>query len=108
MGEFNKLFSNASGAFSHAKIAEKVRKIAYGNLTCLGRHTVSGMITSGGDQFVDWTSFYRLFSEQRIDISRLNEACIEGAIEELADNRAIVAHMDDTIIKKTGRKIPGT
>lgn len=108
MGEFDKLFSNASDAFNHPKIASKARKIAYGNLTCMGRHTISGMITSGGHQFVDWSSFYRLFSKQRVDLSRLNEVCIEGAIQELDNNRMIIAHMDDTIIKKTGRKIPGT
>jgi hypothetical protein len=85
----------------------KARALAYGNLTCLGRHTVSGMITSAGKQFMDWTSFYRLFSKQRIDISKLNEVCLEGAVEEL-DEGMIVGHMDDTIIKKTGKKIPGT
>jgi hypothetical protein len=108
MGELDKLFANASGAFSHSKIANKARKVAYGNLTCLGRHTISGMITSGGHQFVDWTSVYRLFSQQRVDITKLNEACLEGAIGELDDNRMIVAHMDDTIIRKTGKKVPGT
>ncbi|HYN44363.1 MAG TPA: transposase, partial [Candidatus Limnocylindrales bacterium] len=108
MGEFDKLFSNASDAFNHPKIASKVRKLAYGNLTCMGRHTISGMITSGGHQFLDWSSFYRLFSKQRVDLSRLNEVCIEGAIQELDNKRMIIAHMDDTIIKKTGRKIPGT
>ena len=107
MGELDKLFRNSSVAFSHSKIVEKARELAYGNLTCLGRHTVSGMITSGGHQFIDWTSFYRLFSKQRIDISKLNDVCLEGAIEELNDGM-IVAHMDDTVIKKTGKKIPGT
>lgn len=97
----------ASTAFGHPKIAKKVRELAYGNLTCLGRHTVSGMITSAGKQFMDWTSFYRLFSRQRIDIAQLEKVCLEGAIEEL-DDGMILAHMDDTVIKKTGRKIPGT
>jgi hypothetical protein len=107
ISELDRLLGKSSAAFSHSKIAEKVRELAYGNLTCLGRHTVSGMITSAGKQFMDWTSFYRLFSKQRIDISILNNVCLEGAVEEL-DDGMIVAHMDDTIIKKTGKKIPGT
>jgi len=101
------LFACSSTAFSNPKVAERARKIAYGNLTCLGRHTISGMITSGGHQFVDWSSFYRLFSEQRIDISKLNDTCLAATVGEL-DDGMIVAHMDDTIIKKTGKKIPGT
>ena len=103
----DRLFGKSAAAFGHPKIAKKVRELAYGNLTCLGRHTVSGMITSAGKQFMDWTSFYRLFSKQRIDISKLNDVCLEGAVEEL-DGGMIVTHMDDTIIKKTGKKIPGT
>ena len=65
------------------------------------------MITSAGKQFMDWTSFYRLFNRQRIDITQLDKVCLEGAIEKL-DDGMILAHMDDTVIKKTGRKIPGT
>lgn len=66
------------------------------------------MITSGGHQFVDWSSFYRLFSKQRVNLSRLNEVCIKGAIQELDDSGMLVGSMDDTTLKKTGKKIPGT
>jgi len=57
---------------------------------------------------MDWSGFYRLFSKQRIDIKKINEVCIENAIEELDDDQMIIAHMDDTVVKKTGKKIPGT
>lgn len=57
---------------------------------------------------MDWTSSYRLFSGQRINIEKLNQVCIESGIEELPPDEMIVAHMDDTILKKTGKKIPGT
>lgn len=107
MAELDMLFSKASGAFSCPKVAEKARKIAYGNLTCLGRHTISGMITSGGNQFLDWSPFYRLFSRQRVDVTELNSACLKSALDGL-DNGTVLAHMDDTVIKKTGKKIPGT
>ncbi|MEQ6119586.1 hypothetical protein AAOP42_08675, partial [Reichenbachiella sp. MALMAid0571] len=82
--------------------------MVYGNLACLGRHTVSGMLTASGHQFMDWSCFYRLFSEQRINIEKLNDVCIENAIEQLDDNQIIIAHMDDRVVKKTGKKIPGT
>ena len=108
MGELDKLLSKGTEAFTKSKIAKKVRELVYGNLTCLGRHTISGMLTASGHQFVDWTSFYRLFSNQRIDIDKLNEVSIEGAVEELKSDQMILAHMDDTILKKTGKKIPGT
>jgi len=104
----DKLFAKGEGAFTHPRIAKKARQLAYGNLACLGRHTVSGMLTASGRQFMDWTSFYRLFSEERVQVKLLNEVCIESTMEELAPNEMVVAHMDDTLLKKTGKKIPGT
>ena len=74
----------------------------------MGRHTVSGMLTASGHQFKDWSGFYRLFSNQRVDIGQLNDVCIENAIEELDDNQKVLVHMDDALLKKTGKKIPGT
>lgn len=107
-GELDKLLAKGAGAFTHPKIAQRVRQLAYGNLTCLGRHTISGMITASGRQFMDWSAAYRLFSEQRIDVAKLQQVCLERAVEEVAADQMIVAHMDDTILKKTGKKIPGT
>jgi hypothetical protein len=86
----------------------KARQIAYGLLTCLGRHTVTGMLASSGGQFVDWTSAYRLFNKERIDVGRFFTAALRETLNERPSSQGIVAHMDDTLIKKTGRKIPGT
>ena len=57
---------------------------------------------------MDWSSVYRLFSQQRIDPLVLFNIVRKHALQELKEHPRIVAHMDDTILKKTGRKIPGT
>lgn len=74
----------------------------------MGRRTVTGMLSSSGNQFSDWSSAYRLFSKQRIDMSELFSVIQKGVVEQNSDLKYIVAHMDDTIIKKTGKKISGT
>lgn len=104
----DRLLCKAKGAFHQAQTGARTRQLAFGNLTCLGRHTVTGMLTASGDQFVDWTSSYRLFSEQRVGIDKLYDVSIASTIEELDPGQMIIGHMDDTIIKKTGKKIPGT
>jgi len=81
--------------------------LAFGALTCMGRHTLTGMLTASGQQFMDWSSAYRLFSKERIDTSKLFDVARAGVLKELESHEIIVAHMDDTIIKKTGRHIPG-
>ena len=37
------------------------------HLVCPGRHTVSGLITTFGNQFRDWTADYSLYSRDRVD-----------------------------------------
>ena len=86
----------------------KGRDLAFGALTCLGRHTLTGLLTASGRQFMDWTSAYRLFSRCRVNTSKLFNVVRSGILNELEGQQSIVAHMDDTILKKTGKQIPGT
>lgn len=83
-------------------------ELAYGLLTCLGRHTITGMLTTRGRHFIDWSSAYRLFGKSRIDIGELFSVARQGVLEQLPGDAMIIAHMDDTIIRKVGKKIPGT
>jgi len=106
--EFDLLFNDCFRAFNHTAQWEKARELAYGTLTCMGRHTLTGMLTACGKQFMDWSSAYRLFSHQRIDTSKIFNIAQENVLQETKDQSMIVAHMDDTILKKTGRHVPGT
>ena len=74
----------------------------------MGKRTLTGMITASAHQFIDWSSVYRLFSRQRIDVSRCFDVARTNILKELTTQDSIVAHMDDTILKKTGLKVPGT
>ena len=106
--ELDLLFNQCTGAFNQDSAWKVGRELAFGALTCMGRHTLTGMLTASGQQFVDWSSAYRLFSQVRVDTSKLFEVVHSGVMQELETQQMIVAHMDDTILKKTGRHIPGT
>lgn len=86
----------------------RARDLAYGTLTCMGRHTLTGMLSSSGKQFMDWSSAYRLFSQHRLDCSKVFDKVQQEVLQELSASSKIVTHMDDTILKKTGRFVPGT
>jgi len=66
------------------------------------------MLTATGNQFIDWSAYYRIFSHLRIDIDKLFEIIFLMSVDLLKDQPFIVAHMDDTIIRKKGRKVAGT
>jgi hypothetical protein len=86
----------------------RARELAYGFLTCAGRVTITGMLISIGKQFRDWTAAYRLFWGVRMDVDKIFETATNASLEELLPSQMIVMHMDDTVIRKTGKKIPGT
>jgi hypothetical protein len=77
-------------------------------LTCLGRQTITGVLTATGSQFKDWSADYRLFSDQRVDMDQLFKTSQKEVLNQLNPKQMIVAHMDDTILKKTGKNIAGT
>ena len=106
--EFEGLFNDCAGAFSHPRHWGVGRDLAYGMLHCMGRRTLTGMLTARGKQFQDWTSAYRLFSKERVDPEKMFDVALDNGLAQLPSQQPIVVHMDDTIIKKTGRTVPGT
>jgi hypothetical protein len=76
-------------------------------LVCLGRHTLTNLLTTEGRQYLDWTADYRLYSRQRIDCAEVF-AQVRKEVEALnGDNPVVVTALDDSLMRKTGKKIPG-
>jgi len=73
----------------------------------LGRRTITGLIAASGRQFEDWSADYRVFSEARFNPDRLFDAVRRGVEDLLDPGAAVVVAMDDTLLRKRGRKIPG-
>jgi hypothetical protein len=68
---------------------------------------MTNLITTGGRQFVDWTADYRLYSQSRIDCENLF-ALVRQEVQKLNnDKQRLVTALDDSLIRKTGKKIPG-
>lgn len=66
------------------------------------------MLTSRGRQFEDWSSAYRLFAKNRVDVGQIFKVARQRVLKILPDDSMIIVHMDDTLIRKRGKKIPGT
>lgn len=77
------------------------------SLVCLGRHTVTGLLSTSGLQFRDWTAAYRLFAWDRIDMSRLFSIISLEASKELPHDGRVYLAMDDSQLRKTGKHIHG-
>lgn len=80
-----------------------------GLLNCMGKRTVTGMLTASGQQFRDWSAAYRLFYGERMDTNHLFSVIRQELLERhINSQEPVYAHMDDTNIRKRGKKIAGT
>jgi len=82
--------------------------LAISALVGLGRRTVSGMLCTSAQQFTDWSAAYRLFTHERFDCDSLFEPVRRTMLESLAPEEPLVMLMDDTLVRKRGRKVHGT
>lgn len=72
----------------------------------MGRHTLTNLITTGGRQHVDWTADYRMYGQERISCESVFTQ-IGKEICGLNDGNRLVVALDDSLLHKTGKKIPG-
>lgn len=95
------------GLLEQCDASRRLRSHLTAALLSPDRATVSNLICLGGRADADWTADYRLYSRGRADA----EALLDGALAEvLAATPAqgpLVFGVDDTTVRKTGRRIPG-
>lgn len=75
-------------------------------LVCMGRHTMTNLLKTGGWQFVDWTADYRMYCRERFDAECIFSH-IRKEVAGLNGNKPLITALDDSLLHKTGRKIPG-
>ena len=108
IGAFNRLFDQTKPAFAQKRTFERARTLAMSSLVGLGRRTVSGMLCASAQQFADWSAAYRLFEWQRFDTDALFSPARREVVDRLNSEEPLVVMMDDTMMRKRGRKVHGT
>lgn len=76
-------------------------------LVGFGRHTITGLIRTQNRHQQDWTAEYRFYSQERFDddaIFDLVRTVLDGHLDKPAP---LVTAMDDSLLRKTGRKVHG-
>lgn len=105
---FDSLLASWQALFSQQRMFERARRLTFGLLSCLRLHLTSTAICASGRQFVDWSADYRLCSRSPWEPHRLFDPIFDHLPALLASPTApVIAALDDTLCKKTGRHIPG-
>src|SRR5437016_5105235 len=93
-------------AFPQARTHERAMEHAIASLCVFGRRTISRSLGALGRSDCDWSADYKLFSRGRWPVERLFDPVIDEFLERYPKG-PVVAAIDDTKLRKTGRKIPG-
>lgn len=90
---------------SGMRTAQRMMEHVLAQLACLGTHTITGLLQTCGHQFRDWSADYRFYERDRVNPEHL----FEPVRQWLCDNQQgpVVLAMDDTHLRKTGRKVHG-
>jgi len=91
-------------AFPQSRSCQRAVDQVLGSLLALGRRTLSRSLWALGRQHRDWSADYRLHSRSRWNIQDLFQPILQHAAP-LCDDSLLVVAMDDTRIRKTGKKI---
>ncbi len=101
--QLDQLFADLAPAFESEADFARARVHWLAGLLNLGRHTITGALTTAGQQHHDWTADYR--SLQRLPVEAVFNQVRRHTLEQ-TQGPWVVA-LDDTSTRKTGRRIPG-
>ena len=74
------------------------------HLICTQRHTITGLLNTLGRGQQDWTKAYRLYREH-VDGAAIFSPILDGVLELLAKGSALVVGVDDSHLRKAGKKV---
>ena len=106
--EFDRLFAQTHPAFNQERVFQRAHGLAKASLLTLGKHTITGMLAASGKLFQDWSATYRMFEKERITQKELFAPAIQNVLAGLDEDAPLFTMMDDTLVRKRGRKIAGT
>ena len=68
---------------------------------------MTGLLTTCGAQFRDWTSSYRLFSHDRLPVETIFSVVRRAVLAELPPQAPVCAVLDDSLLRRSGLRTPG-
>lgn len=95
------------GLFGARESFERCRRHLLSSLVGFGRHTVTGLIRTQNRHQQDWTADYRFYSRERFDADALFDLARKTLETHLDKPAPLVIAMDDSLLRKSGRKVHG-
>jgi hypothetical protein len=68
---------------------------------------VTGLLTTSGSQFHDWSATYRLFSQDRLPVAEIFSVVRRAVADQLPAGAPFRAVLDDSLLRRSGLRTPG-
>lgn len=94
-------------AFSCVQSFQRARRHFLAHLAGFGRHTISSLLRTQNRHQQDWSADYRFYSQDRFDEQAVFNQIRCEVEKNLPSGKPLVTSMDDSLLRKTGRKIHG-
>jgi len=85
-----------------------MRALLFGHLFSFARRTVTQALVALGMTEHDWSAFYRLFNEPRIDYEVLSGLFLQETLAQVPKDEPYVAVVDGVQVPRHSRKMPGS
>lgn len=85
-----------------------MQALFFGSLFSFCRHTITQALVALGLTDSDWSAFYRLFNEPRIDYEELTNCFISETLDHVPATEPYVAVVDGLQVPRSSHKMPGT
>lgn len=68
---------------------------------------MTGLLTTSGSQFQDWSAAYRLFSQDRLPLLEIFSVVRRGVADQLPPGAPFCVVLDDSLLRRSGLHTPG-
>ena len=107
LDSFLELWQSCPPVHFQSRVQQRAQALALSSLLCLGRRTVTGLLSTCGQQFQDWSAAYRLSSQHRIAAPALFTGVRQQVAQLVPDSEPICIAVDDSLFPRSGAKIHG-
>jgi hypothetical protein len=95
-------------AFVSPESLARGRRHCLSHLVGFGRHTITGLLRNPNRTQQDWSGDYRFYAEDRVEVGKIFQQ-VRAEVEQCGQpGDSLVVAMDDSILRKTGRRIFGS
>lgn len=106
---FLSLLAAYRGAVRQERVFVRLAQLSLGSVLTLGRQTITQMLVVLGVGGHDWSAWYRLFSDARLDLAVIARTLVTQVVAVIpADAAAIAVGVDGTQLPRSSRKLPGS